>query len=232
MDNRFLVKNIEKLIFFILVVILIVVIVAYKSGFFLRGPDIEKKLSNVRFVEPPDKIGGLDRYKEAIIDLQKEREFSQYDKYFQNDGFTKYVELPPPEPLFELKSVKRLPLDIGYNGFIEYTGGIVGQINIGGTTYFIRKGEQIEDYEIIDLTRDYALVKDSQGKEIKLPLREKLLSDEYEATIFLSDEDKTVKIKKGDVIKNFRVLDISHTYVVLFNQVTEEKKYLTLTSKE
>jgi len=231
MDNRFLVKNIEKLIFFILVVILILAIVAYKSGFFLRCPDIEKKLSNVEFVEPPDKIEGLDKYKKAIIDLQKKGEFSQYDKYFQNDGFTRYIELPPPQPLFELRSIKRLPLDIIYNGFIEYTGGVVGQINIGGTTYFVRKGEKIQDYEIIDLTGSYAVVKDSKGKEIKLPLRVRLFSDKYEATIFLNNEDKTIKVRKGDVIKNFRVLDISPNYVVLFNQITKKKEHLTLTSE-
>jgi hypothetical protein len=226
MKKNLLITHLEKMALALLVIILIILVVLYLNGIIFKGADIEEKLSIVKFSEPSGVIEGLDRYEKALKELQAKKEFTGYQNAFIRDSFFKYVEAEPPKPLFELRSIERLPLNIQYNGFIEYTGGIIGQINLEGTTHFVKESEELAEYKILELNRKYAVVEDASGKKIRLPLREEVLSDDYEAMIYLTLENRTTKVMKGDKIKNFQVLDILPTYVVLFNQTTGEEKLL------
>ena len=226
MKNKFLIDNSEKIFLYGLIIILISLILVYISGFHLNQIDIKSELLSIRFFKPPEGVEGLDKYKNAIRDLQKKEKFVIYEDYFRKDGFTKYVRAIPLKPLFKLRSIEKLPLDIKYKGFIEYTGGIIGQINLKGTTHFVKEGEKLIEYKILQLHREYTIVKDDKGNKIRLPLREEVLSSEYEAAIYLTYEDKTSKVKKGDRIKSLLILDILPDYVVLFNEITNKKEIL------
>ncbi len=224
--KNLLIDHLEKVALGLLVILLLAIAALYASRIIFKELDIKNKLSSVKFSEPPEAIKGLDKYKKALKELQSEKKFTSYQADFSRNSFSKYVKIEPPKPLFELRSIGRLPLNIQYNGFIEYSGGIIGQINLKGTTYFVKENAELIEYKTLELHRKYAVLEDSKGNKIKLPLREQVLSDEYEAIVYLTREDKTTKVRKGDKIKNFQVLDILPTYVVLFNETTKEKKLL------
>jgi hypothetical protein len=229
MKSKIIIKNLEKVIFLGALLISIILIGTYMAGAILRPIEVKEK-TGFKFTEPPDKIEGLEKYNLALQQLQKQVEFNEYASYFAKDAFSKYVKKSPPKPQFTLESIQRLPLDLEYKGFIEYSKGIVGQINLEGKTYFVKEGDQIPQYSVLKLYRRYAVVEDPKGNEIRLPLREKIMSDEYQATICLNLEDEIIKVKKGDKIKSYQVLDISTGYVVLFNESTKEKKVLKISS--
>lgn len=223
LKSEFLINNLEKIIFLFIIFLVAVLLIGYQSGLYLKTIDIKKELYGNMFAKPPSSVEGLDVYNEALQKLQIDDTFSDYDRYFERRSFERYIPPTPPLPLFEFKSAEILYLDIMYKGFIESTAGMVGQIKIGERTYFVKEKEKIAEYKIIKLRRNYMQIEDAQGKQIKLPLREKIMSNEYEAILYLPRKEKTIKIKVGDSIKSFEVLDISRTYVVLLNKNTGEK---------
>lgn len=216
--------NLEKLIFFGLIAIAVLIIGAYQAGLFLQGIDIEEEISSVDFIQPPGKVMGLRPYEAVIETVNQDTDFGEYAQYFKRNSFKEFVIPPPPLPMFEIRSVKQLYVNAVYKGFIESVAGIVGQIQIGERTHFVREGDEIKGYRIDRLRRSYAMIRDIRDdKDIRLPIRERVLSDEFEAVLYLPRDKKVVKTKIGDKIENFRVLDISTDYVVLLNQSTNEK---------
>lgn len=231
MKNKFVINNWEKIILFVLIAISAKVIISHRDGLYMQGEGIDNKFLNDEFIKPPSQIEGLETYENTLKMVKEHKQISDYDNDFERNIFTKYEKPVPPLPLFEFESAEKKYIDISYNGFIESNVGIVGQVKIGKRTYFVKEGEKIADYKIIKLQRGYLIIKDIQGKEIKLPLRIQILSDEYKAILYIPQNDEKIEVGKGDLleikkdgfVEKFKILDISGNYVVLLNEGTNEE---------
>ena len=67
--------------------------------------------------------------------------------------------------------------DFVYNGYVEVAGeGLTAQINYGGTTYFVQKGDTLKEYNIISVDKEKVVLEGKSGRvvmEFKKPVRKK-----------------------------------------------------------
>ncbi|MCK5306636.1 MAG: hypothetical protein KAJ66_05820 [Candidatus Omnitrophica bacterium] len=228
MEKNFIVNNIEKIVFFLLFIAAAALFGGYQKGLYLKGIDVQKKLAGYKFIPPPTSIEGIDTHKETIVELSKTASFSDYEACFERQAFSKFFIPPPVVPLFEYESCSPVYMDIVYKGYIQSLAGVVGQIKVDKRSYFVREKERIADYTVVKIRKDYAVVENTAGKEIRLPLRERILGDDYQAVLFVTGTGETVNVKRGDVIENFKVLDITPTCVVLYNEGTHQRLVIKL----
>jgi hypothetical protein len=223
MKSNPLLSNIEKVVFGVLIAISLVVVVVYQGGIYFKGQTIKSQMADLKFSAPPETVEGIEKYEDLLLQLKKSDNLSDYSAYMTRNGFLKFIEPPPEIPPYELKAVRKTFLDVEYKGFIESLSGTVAQFKVGNRSYFVKEGDKIEDYMIERVRSDYMLVKTTDGAEYRLPLGEKILSNDYEAALYITKTHKTIKVKLGDMINDFKVLDISPNNVVLFNQNCNQK---------
>jgi hypothetical protein len=224
MKSNPILSNFEKVIFGALIVASLIVFVIYQSSIYAKDESIKTQIANLSFSQPPEEFEGIDEYRGMIDGLKRDKEYSSYASDFERNGFLKYIEPPPEIPPFQLKAVRRKYLDIEYKGFIEsLSRGVVAQLKIKDRTFFVKEGDEVQGYTIERVRSEYLLLKDSNGSEYRLPLREQVLSNEYEAAIYVTKTHKTVRAEIGDIINNFKVLDISPNNVVLLNQKSNQE---------
>jgi thiol-disulfide isomerase/thioredoxin len=67
--------------------------------------------------------------------------------------------------------------EFAYNGYLEMAGeDLIAQINYGATTYFVRKGDTIKEYEVVSIGKDEVVLEGKGGRlvmEFKKPVRKK-----------------------------------------------------------
>ncbi len=223
MKSNPLLSNIEKIVFGLLILISLIVIVIYQGRIYIKDETIKNKIAGVKFNLPPEKIEGVKEYNDLIARLKRLDSFSKYEIYLARNGFLKYIKPVPEIPPFELKAVRKKYLDVEYRGFIESLSGTVAQLKVKNRSYFVKEGDEIDGYTVKKVCNDYMLIKDGAGVEYILPLGEKILSNDYEAALYVSKTHKTVKVKLGDIVNGFKVLDISPENVVLYNQTYNKK---------
>ena len=223
MKTNPLLSNIEKIVFAILIVISLIVIVINQGGIYIKDKTIKGQMAELKFNSPPKDIEGIKEYEDLAAQLKQLDNFSKYEESITRNGFLKFIEPPPEIPPFELKAVRKMYLNVEYRGFIESSSGTVGQLKVSGRSHFVKKGDEVGGYTIEKVRNDYLLIKDKNGIEYRLPLGKKILSDNYEAALYVTKTHKTVKVKLGDVVNGFKVLDISPNNVVLFNQNVNQK---------
>lgn len=65
--------------------------------------------------------------------------------------------------------------DFVYNGYVEVAGeGLTAQINYGGTTYFVQKGDTLKEYNVISVDKEKVVLECKSGRvvmEFKEPVR-------------------------------------------------------------
>jgi len=65
--------------------------------------------------------------------------------------------------------------DFVYNGYVEVAGeDLTAQINYGGATYFVQKGDTIKEYEVVSVDKDEVVLESQGGRlvmEFKKPVR-------------------------------------------------------------
>ena len=232
MEKNFIVNNIEKIVFFLLLIAVAALFGGYQRGLYLKGIDVQKEVGSYKFILPPSGMEGIDAYKETIVELSKIASFSEYETSFERQAFSKFFIPLPEVPLFEYRGCTPVYMDIVYKGFIQSLAGVVGQIKIGKRTYFVREKEQVADYTVVKIRKDYAIVEDAAGKEIRLPLRERILGDDYQAGLFVTRTGKVVDVKRGDIIEDFKVLDIAPTCVILYRESTRQRLVIKLEADE
>jgi hypothetical protein len=224
MKSNPILSNFEKIIFGALIIVSLVVFVIYQGSIYARDESIKTQIANLRFSQPPETMDGIEKYATLMDNLKTDKDYSNYSTAFKRNGFLKYIEPPPEIPPFQLKAVRRKYLDIEYKGFIEsLSRGVVAQLKIKDRTFFVKEGDEVQGYTVKRVRSEYLLLTDSNGSEYRLPLREQVLSNEYEAAIYVTKTHKTVRAEIGDVINNFKVLDISPNNVVLLNQKSNQE---------
>ena len=223
MKSNPLLSNIEKIVFGFLIVISLIVVVIYQGRIYIKNETVKNQMAGVKFNFPPEKIEGVKEYEDLVTRLKQSDSIGKYETYLARNGFLKYIEPPPKIPPFKLKAVRKKYLDAEYKGFIESLSGTVAQLKVKNRSYFVREGDKIESYTVKRVRNDYMLIMDRESVEYRLPLGEKILSNDYEAALYVTKTHKTLKVKLGDIVNDFKVLDISPDNVVLYNQKCNQK---------
>ncbi len=216
---KFILKNIEKIIFAIFLILFIVVVIVAKMG-------IIKEVAPVSFPPIPEefKMPEKDRlqleiYGELVRKIRKPKLLSAYPHVSERNIFWEYEEPKPSAPPFVVKEIQLMPLHIIYQGFIELSDdNLLGQINFEGETHFVKIGDVFANYKVKELTKKSCVVLDSKGKEIRLPCKQRVFREEREALLYDPRTKKLVKVKRGLKIRNYEILDIGASYVVLLNK--------------
>lgn len=137
-----------------------------------------------------------------------------------------FVKPEPPPEVFspdKLKVISITPvlLPFIYNGFIERADGtIIGQVNWSGKTYFIKKGDKLKDYKVLEINSKILKIENKDGQlllEFKKPAKGKDLVAKLRNLM----DDKDIEVKKGDTIGEYKVLDIKTDSVILYGQDKE-----------
>ncbi|MDD5072785.1 MAG: hypothetical protein PHX64_03220 [Candidatus Omnitrophica bacterium] len=137
-----------------------------------------------------------------------------------------FIKPEPPVKVFSpedltLVSVTAVPLPFMYKGFIEVSDGtIIGQINWSGKTYFVKKGQKVKDYKVTEINSKIVKMENKDG-QVTLELKKPAKSKELVAKLHDSMNNKDIEAKKGDLIGEYKVLDIKTDSVVLYGQNKE-----------
>jgi len=148
---------------------------------------------------------------------------SKYQLLRDNNIFAK-PERPPeiftPEKL-ELVSAYPTTLPLLYAGFIEMSDGrIVGQINWSGKTYFVKKGDNFNDYKVLEINSKFIKAKNKEGQltlDYKKPVKGKNMLAKLRDTM----DGKVYEVKKSDEIRGYKILDIKADSVLLYGENKE-----------
>lgn len=76
------------------------------------------------------------------------------------------------------KGIPKVPSvgsDFVYNGYVDVSGeDLTAQINYGGTTYFVQKGDTLKEYKVVSVDKDRVVLDGKSGRvvmEFKKPVR-------------------------------------------------------------
>lgn len=141
---------------------------------------------------------------------------------------TRNIFIKPEKPLIvfspgslKLVSVEPIILPFIYKGYIQTASGtIIGQVNWGDKTYFIKKGDKFKDYKVIDIQRRAITVEGKEGQlilEFKKPAKGK----ELIAKVYNELDQKTYELRKEEELNDYKILDITADSVVLWGENKE-----------
>ncbi|MFH1778525.1 MAG: hypothetical protein ABH847_00620 [Candidatus Omnitrophota bacterium] len=141
---------------------------------------------------------------------------------------TRNIFIKPEKPLIvfspeslRLVSVEPIVLPFVYKGYIQTASGtIIGQVNWGEKTYFIKKGDKFKDYKVIDIQRKTLTVEGKEGLlflEFKKPAKGK----ELIAKVYNELDQKTYELRKEEELNNYKILDITADSVVIWGENKE-----------
>jgi hypothetical protein len=216
---KFILKNIEKIIFAIFLVCFIVIVMTTKTGLIKEVEPIRYPKMPKEFNVPKEEHLQFEKYDELIKKVRRPKTLSDYSSLGERNIFYKYQEPKPPQAPFVVKKIQAIPLGLIYQGVIELSRNrLIAQINFEGKTYFLKEGDVFADYEIKEITKDYCVVLDAKGKKIRLPYKRRVFSKEFEAQIYDPQSKNLLNVKRGFKIREYGILDIKATYVVLLDK--------------
>lgn len=215
------VKNLNKNILIALLGIWVVVAIVM-SFFQIRLKLVYTKGMERRIVSTESAVKAVQDFS-AYSDILKKtatpEKISYYDKLFERDMFIEIrldqvVDFPP---VFEIQNIEKLPLSLMYKGFIQYENGMIAaQINEDSETRFVKKGDKIKSYKVIDVTKDEVVLLGPENFKILLKLNKVAPSNEYQVIMFDSANKRTYKLKKNEsLIGKYKIIDIKDDYVII-----------------
>lgn len=174
--------------------------------------------------EPEGQLIDTKVYASIAERLRAPFDISRYKGLISRDIFVK-PEKPPvvfsPEKL-KLVSVEPTTLPFIYLGYIQTaTGTIIGQVNWGDKTYFLKKGDKFKDYKVIEIEKKRLITEGREGQlilEFKKPAKGK----ELVAKLYNELDERTYEMRKGEELNNYKILDITQESVVLLGPDNKE----------
>lgn len=238
-----LLKNIEKVIFFILgliwVIMSVTLIIKWSAKEEASGVAIEIELPSAK--EPAEETDWRQRWQAYIARLKEHEGLSKYKSLLARDIFAREhkrvvmpvnkndeqieIKVKAPFPLV-LKKIKVIRFPLTYKGFIELPNGkLLAQINWGQKTYLVKEGDKIGDYNIKKLTKEKAEITWGKNNSIILESGNPPIIQEFEAIIYHILERRYYnRVKKGEKIGGIEILEVTNDGVkVLFEG---EEKFL------
>ena len=104
-----------------------------------------------------------------------------------------------------------------YKGHIEKSSGVmIAQINWGERTFFVQEGDAMKEWRVSAVNKERVIVHGSEGEELILPLNQQVFSTKPYAIFGFFANDNEMKVKVGDTIEGYKVLDITQAAVILY----------------
>ncbi len=220
---KFILKNIEKIIFAVFLILFITMIIVAKTGFIKKIISFIPPQRVKEFKMPEKDRLQFENYDKLIRGIRRPKSLSAYTYLLEKNLYYEYEEPKPPESPFMVKEIEVIPLHIMYQGVIELgKDKLLAQINFEGKTHFLKTGDFFADYEVKEITKDACVVLNDKGKEIRLPYKRKVFSEEHQALLYDPKTEKLLKVKRGFKIRNYEILDIKASYVVLLDKNGEK----------
>ncbi|MBU1863515.1 MAG: hypothetical protein KKH94_07640 [Candidatus Omnitrophica bacterium] len=121
-----------------------------------------------------------------------------------------------PAAPFYIKEIVFAPFVFIYMGHIEKSSSeIIAQINWGARTHFVREGDALKDWTVMQIKKENVIIMHRNGKEKMLPLHKRVFSEKPYAVVNTYVTEKEVKIYIGDEIEGGKVLDITKDTVII-----------------
>ncbi|MFH1857265.1 MAG: hypothetical protein ABH836_08620 [Candidatus Omnitrophota bacterium] len=216
---KFILKNVEKIIFGIFVLLFITVFVVARLGAIRRVEKVNFPKANKTVGISEEERVKFENYDKIIGEARKPESLGKYEFFKQRDFFHEYEEAVLPEQPFIVKEIKQIPLNIIYKGLIELSKDkVIAQVNFNDKTYFLKEGESFGEYTLRETTKDFCVISSNENKEMKLPYRQEIFGDEYEAVLYDTKTKNLFNIKKDFKIREYQVLDIKSGHVVLLGK--------------
>lgn len=132
------------------------------------------------------------------------------------------------EPVFVIDSVKEETIPIVFRGsIVRGNNMIIAQINWANKTYFVKPSETLNNWQIIDITKDKVTIKSAEGKTAVLELNKVTRTAQLIATLTFTPKNQIFQVKKGDEVCGYKVIDIQNDYVIVSknnSQITISKE--------
>jgi hypothetical protein len=151
----------------------------------------------------------------SIPQFYKTQVHSKKPLYITRNIFTPLFDRDKKLP-FYLKEIMFEPLFFMYKGHIEKSPGVmIAQINWGEKTYFVQKGDRMQNWTILNIEKEHVIVKSDKGEELTLHVHKQTFSKNPYAVFKMFASENEVKVKVGDQLEGYKVLDIRQDAVIL-----------------
>jgi hypothetical protein len=122
-------------------------------------------------------------------------------------------------PLFVLRSIEKEEIPIVFKGsIVRGDEVIIAQINWGNKTYFVKPNEMLKQWLIAEITENFVIIKDTDSKPFTLFLNRVTYSEIMVASVLYTKENKIYRVKVGDLVDDYKVLDIKNENVIVSNK--------------
>ncbi len=162
-------------------------------------------------------------YLVIIEQLKSPYPISRYKTLFDRNIFIKQEARPiafTPDNL-TLLSAEPVNLPFMYKGYIQTPmGAIIAQINWGGKTYFVKKGDRFKDFRVMEIDKKMVRIEGKEGQLI-LDFKKPVKGKEFIAKLSNSLNSKISEVRKGDEIYGYKILDITPNSVILYGEDKE-----------
>jgi hypothetical protein len=122
-------------------------------------------------------------------------------------------------PLFVVRAIEKEEIPIIFKGsIVRGDEVIIAQINWGNKTLFVKPNEMLKQWLVAEITENFVVIKDPDGKPVTLFLNRVTYSESMVASLLYTKENKIYRVKIGDFIDDYKVLDIKNENVVVSNK--------------
>ena len=132
------------------------------------------------------------------------------------DIFVQKEEIKKPDHPYKVGEIYFDPLAFMFMGTIEKEQGMfIAQINWNNKTSFVKEGDSLDAWTVVQIRRDEVSIINAKGEELKLPMRKNIYVNEPFAEIINTITGEKETVKKGDMLKEYKILDINKSTVIL-----------------
>ncbi len=123
------------------------------------------------------------------------------------------------KPLFVLRAIEKEEIPIIFKGsIVRGDQVIIAQINWGNKTFFVKPNEMLKQWLISEITENFVIIKDAESQPFTLFLNKVTYSEMMVASVLYTKENKIYRVKVGDTIDDYKVLDIKNENVIVSNK--------------
>lgn len=212
-------NNLNKIAFTVAMFFFCLILYSFISNIILNQYGFNKK----EFLKPKPFQPLLERnIAKKYIFLEEELREVPVEKLTFSRNIFKEIKEVKAEPLFVLIAVKREQIPILFKGTIVRGDElIIAQINWGNKTHFVKPGESIDQWKVLNITKGRVQIEGADGEFFNLGLNQINYSKEFIADILVTKRNQIYHVKSGDPIAGYKVLNIQKEYVILSNNNSE-----------
>lgn len=117
---------------------------------------------------------------------------------------------------FQLRQTNADRMFFVYKGHIEKQANeFIAQINSAVRTRFVRVGDDLDGWRVVDIDANHVSLESTEDGFLDLVLHKKTYAKEPEAIICMHDGNVLRSVCLGDVVDQYKILDIQNGAVIL-----------------